>query len=131
VSLFVDTSAILAVLHADDVNHGRAAATFRALLDRDEGFVTTNYCVIETVAILQHRFGLRAVRSFHADLLPILAVTWIDAEIHAEGMMALLTADRRALSLVDCTSFSVMRRQGITRAFHFDRHFGEQGFAYP
>jgi hypothetical protein len=47
--------------------------------------------VIETVAIVQHRFGLRAVRSFHADLLPVMAVTWVDAEIHGESTMALLT----------------------------------------
>jgi len=41
----------------------------------------------------------------------------------------LLTAGRRELSLVDCVSFACMRRQGLTRAFHFDRHFREQGFA--
>jgi predicted nucleic acid-binding protein len=90
-SVFVDTSAILAVLHADDANHGKAAATFRGMLDRGQALVTLNYCVIETVAIVQHRFGLRAVRSFHADLLPVMAVTWVDAEIHGESTMALLT----------------------------------------
>jgi predicted nucleic acid-binding protein len=40
-------------------------------------------------------------------------------------------AHRRGLSLVDCTSFAIMRRQAITRAFHFDRHFQEQGFEFP
>jgi predicted nucleic acid-binding protein len=45
-------------------------------------------------------------------------------------MAALLTAGRRELSLVDCVSFACMRRLGITRALHFDRHFKEQGFAF-
>jgi predicted nucleic acid-binding protein len=40
-------------------------------------------------------------------------------------------AHRRGLSLVDCTSFAIVRRQAITRAFHFDRHFQEQGFEFP
>ena len=41
---------------------------------------------------------------------------------------ALLTADRRHLSIVDCTSFEIMRKQGIEKVFCFDKHFKEQGF---
>jgi len=130
-TVFVDTSAVLAVLHADDEHHSRAAATFRSLLERETSLLTSNYCVLETVAIVQHRFGSKAVRRFHADLLPVFSVEWVDAAIHQEAMTALLTADRRRLSLVDCSSFSIMRRLGVTTAFHFDRHFREQGFVYP
>jgi predicted nucleic acid-binding protein len=32
------------------------------------------------------------------------------------------------LSLVDCTSFQVMRQLGIDTAFAFDEHFAEQHF---
>jgi predicted nucleic acid-binding protein len=39
------------------------------------------------------------------------------------------SARRRDLSLVDCVSFEVMRRNGITRAFAVDRHFQELGFS--
>jgi len=59
----------------------------------------------------------------------MLGVVWVDADLHAEGTAAQLTAARRELSLVDCVSFACMRREGLTRAFHFDRHFREQGFA--
>ena len=62
--------------------------------------------------------------------MPMLHVEWVDADLHAAGMAALLTAGRRDLSLVDCVSFACMRRLGITRALHFDRHFKEQGFAF-
>ncbi|RME55690.1 MAG: VapC toxin family PIN domain ribonuclease, partial [Caldilineae bacterium] len=37
-------------------------------------------------------------------------------------------ANRRGLSLVDCTSFVVMQQLGIDTAFAFDNHFKEQGF---
>jgi predicted nucleic acid-binding protein len=40
----------------------------------------------------------------------------------------LLVANRRDLSLVDCTSFEVMRRNGLEVVFTFDPHFHEQGF---
>ncbi len=128
-SVFVDTSALLAVLHAGDENHARAARSFRRLIEANEELVTTSYVLVEATALLQHRFGLPAVRAFQDDLVPVLGVVWMDAELHAEATAALLTAGRRELSLVDCVSFACMRRQGLTRAFHFDRHFREQGFA--
>ncbi len=128
-SVFVDTSALLAVLHSGDENHARAGRRFRALLEGDEELVTTCYVLVETLALLQHRFGLGAVRGFQDAVAPVLGVVWVDAELHAEGAAGLLTAGRRELSLVDCVSFACMRRQGLTRAFHFDRHFREQGFA--
>jgi predicted nucleic acid-binding protein len=129
VSVFVDTSALLAVLNAGDGNHVRAASTFRSLLQSEAELVTTNYVLVETMALLQHRFGLGAVRRFQEDVVPAIGLAWVDAELHAEGTAALLTAGRRRLSLVDCVSFACMRRQGLTRAFHFDPHFREQGFA--
>jgi predicted nucleic acid-binding protein len=129
VSVFVDTSALLAVLHAGDENHARAARAFRALLESDQELVTTNYVLVETVALLQHRFGVASVRGFLDAVAPTIATVWVDAELHAGAAAALLTAARRDLSLVDCVSFACMRRLGMTRAFHFDRHFREQGFA--
>lgn len=128
-SVFVDTSGLLAVLHSGDEDHARASRRFRALLESGEGLVTTSYVLVETAAVLQHRFGLAAVRGFQDAVAPVMDVAWVDAELHAAATAALLTAGRRDLSLVDCTSFACMRRQGLTRAFHFDRHFRDQGFA--
>ena len=125
----MDTSALLAVLNSSDENHARASRSFRSLVESDDTLVTTSYVLVETVALLQHRFGLGAVSGFQDAMAPVLAVVWVDAELHAEGTAALLTANRRELSLVDCVSFACMRGQGLTRAFHFDRHFREQGFA--
>ena len=125
---FVDTSALLAVLHAGDANHTGAARRWRRLVEADERLVTTSYVLVETLALLQRRFGLAAVGDFQDAVAPLLTTVWVDAELHAEGVAGLLTARRRDLSLVDCVSFACMRRQELVRAFHFDRHFTEQGF---
>jgi predicted nucleic acid-binding protein len=117
------------VLSAADSNHSRAARSFRSLLESEESLTTTSYVLVETVALLQHRFGLASVRRFQDDVAPVLGVIWVDAELHAEATAALVIAGRRELSLVDCVSFAAMRRHGLARAFHFDRHFAEQGFA--
>lgn len=78
--------------------------------------------------MVQRRLGLEAVRSLARDLLPLVEIEWVAIEAHAAAVSALLAANRRGLSLVDCVSFETMRRRGLTRVFAFDQHFGEQGF---
>jgi predicted nucleic acid-binding protein len=55
-------------------------------------------------------------------------VAWIDEALHKQDTSAMLAANRRDLSLVDCTSFEVMWQLGLEVVFTFDAHFGEQGF---
>lgn len=127
-SVFVDTSALLAVLHGADKNHARAARAWRALLEDQEQLTSTNYVLVESETLLQSRFGLPAVRDFVENVVPMLRVDWIGEGAHAAAVAALSTANRRLLSLVDCVSFATMRRLSIVRAFAYDRHFVEQGF---
>lgn len=47
----------------------------------------------------------------------------------AKATIAWRAAKRRRLSLVDCVSFALMRRDDIRAAFAFDRDFEEEGFA--
>jgi predicted nucleic acid-binding protein len=128
VSVFLDTSGLLAVLDGDDASHARADEIWRRLLAERQPLTTTSYVLVETVALSQARLGLAATRAIHNDVMPVLRIVWVTEEIHQAAMAALVTAGRRRLSLVDCVSFEVMRREGLLRAFAFDRHFSEQGF---
>jgi predicted nucleic acid-binding protein len=128
VTVFIDTSGLLAVMDADDESHRRADGLWRKLLASDRSLATTNYVLVEAFALAQSRLGLDAVRSLRHDVIPVLRVIWVDAELHEAGVTALLTAGRRGLSLVDCVSFEAMRREGVRQALAFDRHFAEQGF---
>jgi uncharacterized protein len=82
---------------------------------------------VECFALVQRRLGMAAARALEEDLLPVVGIHWIDAADHAAAVESFLTAARR-LSLVDCTSFRVMRRHRVARAFAFDDDFAEQGF---
>ena len=128
-STFVDTSAFYALLVSNDVGHEAAKRTFNRLLAGGQRLVTSNYVVVETCALLQNRLGLPAVRCFHEDLVPIVRTEWVGEAVHEAGVSAILASDMRGLSLVDCTSFALMRQLGIRAAFTFDKHFAEQGFA--
>lgn len=127
--VYVDTSAFLAVLDADDANHGAAKEIWASLLADDVQLVVNNYVLVETVALAQSRLGVLAARDFHEVIVPLLEVDWVSAEQHLAAMTTLLVANRRRLSLVDCASFATAHRYGIRRVFAFDAHFAEQGFA--
>jgi predicted nucleic acid-binding protein len=126
--LFVDTSALIAVLDADDEFHTLAKTYWTEENCADTIWTTSNYVVLETFAVIQRRLGMQAVTVFLNDVLPIITIEWLDAAIHDAGVAALTTAQRRDLSLVDCISFTLMRHLDIRQVFTFDRHFAEQGF---
>ena len=127
-SIFIDTAAFLAVLNVDDRFHAPARLAWDELLFSDTILFTSNYILLETTALLQHRFGMEAVRLFQNDILPVVEAVWVVEAIHAQALSALLVANRHHLSLVDCSSFEVMHRLGLESAFTFDPHFREQGF---
>jgi len=127
-SVYVDTSALLAVLDADDAYHDAAKRAWLYLLESREALVCNNYILLETYALLQHRLGMPAVRAFHEDVFPILKIEWANDFLHRQAANALLIANRKNLSLVDCASFNTMRQLNLSKAFTFDKHFIEQGF---
>ena len=126
--VFVDTSALYAVLDRDDANHTFAAAEWRRLVDGETTLVVSNYVIVETTALVQHRLGMQAVRALVDSMESVLVVEWVTRDDHSSAQSAVITANRRKLSLIDCTSFVIMRRLGLRQVFTFDAHFAEQGF---
>jgi predicted nucleic acid-binding protein len=127
-STFVDTSALLAMLDRDDRDHERTAASWDELIAGGEELWISSYVLVESIALVQSRLGIPAVRLLETDIAPALRVDWVGEEIHRAAMSALLAVAKRALSLVDCVSFEVMRRRGIRRALTLDGDFERQGF---
>lgn len=127
--VFVDTSAIYALLVRSDDRHGDARREFARLMADEATLMTSSYVLVETFALLGHRIGLDAVAAFRDDFAPLLDVTWVDPATHDAALEDLLDRGARDLSLVDVVSFVVMRGLGIDEAFAFDRHFELEGFA--
>lgn len=127
-SVWIDTSGFYALLDADDPSHDVARGLWDRLLEEKPELVTNNYVFVETVVILQRRLGLGAVTEFVQEFVPLVSANWVDEDIHGCGLVALLAAGRRKVSMVDCVSFEQMRRLGITEALAFAAHFDEQGF---
>ena len=127
-SLFVDTSAILAFLDADQPRHADVIDAWDQAIAGQLRLFTSNYVLVESFALVQRRLGLEALRALADVLVPLLRPLWIDEELHAAAVAALFAAGRRKLSLVDCTSFELMRRHGLIEALALDDDFARQGF---
>lgn len=126
--VFVDTSAILALLVASDRAHGIAAEAFLKLSSHQAVLITTSYVLVETYALLGRRLGLEAVKRFREDFSPLLDVVWVHKELHEKALDVMLQRKAAALSLVDITSFLVAHEQKIDSVFAFDEHFEKEGF---
>lgn len=127
--IFADTSALYAVLVRNDSGHQATRAAWDQLLERRKRLRTTSYVVHETVALLQARLGIEAIRRWRSEIEPVLDIMWVGATLHDRALAALAAAGRREVSLTDWVSFELMREDGIDTAFALDAHFKEQGFA--
>jgi predicted nucleic acid-binding protein len=127
--VFVDSSALLALLVANDIAHAQASRAFNRLKAQRATLVTSSYTLLECYGLVGRRLGLSAIQEFRLEMQPLLEIVWIDQELHEQGLDLLLERKIRGLSLVDAVSFVIMERERIEQAFAFDRHFQQAGFA--
>ncbi len=127
-SVFVDTSAFLAMLDRAQRRHDDVANAWRGVVAADRPLVTSNYVLVESFALLQRRVGMQAVRVLVARFLPLVETVFTTDQVHAAATSAFLTADRRRLSFVDCVSFELMRQRGISEVLSLDADFQREGF---
>ncbi len=129
-TVFLDSSAVIAVLDRSQTTNPQAARSWRALVDGDHTVVTSSYVILEATSLVQRRYGLPAVVEAEA-IWAVVDVHWVDAEAHRAAVQMVLLAGHRNLSIVDCVSLQLMQSLGIRHAFAFDCHFTERGYTLP
>lgn len=120
-----DSSAILALLDADDPDHERAVAlASRIASERRPSFIT-NYIEVEAHALLLRKLGRSLAREWLlTGNLPVIRA-FPEEEDRAREIVA--RHSDKDWSLCDAISFTVLDLRGIRRAFTFDRHFLQYG----
>jgi uncharacterized protein len=126
VTAFVDTSAIYALLDRSDDGHARAVRGQQDLLG--EELVTHGYVVVETISIVHRRLGPVATARLIDDFLPALRIVDVNESLRTRATAGFRAAVGSHISLVDRTSFEIMRDLSITRAFALDGDFQTAGF---
>ena len=126
--IFLDTSAIYALADPNDPNHANAYKNFDLALKSGETFLVHNYILVESAALLQARLGFQSAALFLKNAKSF-EMEWIDSDLHEEAEKELERIEKRGISLVDCTSFIVMRKRGVKKVLAFDPDFQDQGFS--
>lgn len=119
-SLFVDTSVWYAAADSSDRSNARS----KAILKSGKTLVTSDHVLVETWTLLHHKLDRKSAEGFWEGLRSrialIEAVTLADLEVAWD--IAVSWGDQD-FSIVDRTSFAVMRRLGIDRVASLDAHF--------
>jgi predicted nucleic acid-binding protein len=119
-SLFVDTSIWYAAVDASDRDNGRA----KAILKSGEPLLTTDHILVEAWMLFSRRLGRGVAEQFWGKLREgAVAIESVGpADLEAAWQIGQSWQDQD-FSIVDRTSFAVMRRLGIERAASLDDHF--------
>ncbi len=89
--IFVDTSALYALISTEDQNLERAVKTWKDLLERGELLFTNNYVLIESFTLIQSRLGVEFARTLQSNIVSFLQVDWISEQHHIKSVNDVLT----------------------------------------
>jgi predicted nucleic acid-binding protein len=125
-AIFIDSSAIVALVDRDDASHAAAVDAYRNLVAAGYKLFTTNYVVAETFDLLRTGVGPLVARQFLRDCK--LAVYHADEQDERRARRHVLHAPSGSnLTLVDAVSLVVMERLGVADAFAVDPTFLSDG----
>jgi predicted nucleic acid-binding protein len=124
-SVLWDSSAILALLDADDADHARAVAAARDIASEARPSFITNYIEAEAHALLLRKLGRTIARQWLlTGGLPVVRVLPAE-EQKAREILARHTD--KDWTLCDAISFAVLDTRRVGRVFTFDHHFRQYG----
>lgn len=129
----MDASGWIALKITTDQFHSAVAAAYRQLRDAKEKLVTTNLCVVEAAKHIQWELGHNAAATFLEEILAFDKAKLIiyireDEELERQAVEFFKRHSDKEWDIVDCASFTVMRKLGITKSLSLDEYFIQAGF---
>lgn len=119
--VFVDTSALLALLDRADPRHAAVRDAFAGL--RDAELLTHGYVIAESIAVARRRFGVDGAIALIDDLLPVIELVSIEPDLHQRVQRGYRQALPSGVSFVDRMSFAVIERDSVDAALATDADF--------
>jgi predicted nucleic acid-binding protein len=128
--VFIDTGAWIALAIVRDSMHERARETWTTLLEAGARPIVSLPVLLETFTYLQRKVSHEVASRWWESLRALRFLERVEctqAELDA-AMKFFQRRDLHKLSLVDATSFVIMRKHKLRVAFSFDTHFAAAGF---
>ncbi len=131
--IFVDTSAFLALVNEEDNNHTEAASFLEKIKSgrvKIKKIITSDYIIDETLTRIRYSVGHQEAVEWGKDILAsnVIEKLEVGREMFGLAWELFQTYSDKKLSFTDCTSFAIMKKKGIEKAFSFDEDFKRIGF---
>lgn len=127
--VFVDTSAFFALTDRRSSDFKGAQEIERRLVQTRAVLFTTNFVVAETHALLVNRLNRWVALAFLESIEQAgISLVRVDIADEHRAREIIIQYDDKDFTLTDATSFAVMERLRIIRAFTLDQHFAQYGF---
>jgi predicted nucleic acid-binding protein len=130
-SLFVDTSAWVALFDSEDKFHNAATTLWQNLQDERPRLVTNDYVMDETFTNLRRSInGLeRAMRAREIiEQSKLIEIVEVGPEHRERAWLLFRKYEDKVLSFTDCVCFAMMHQRGIYQVFAFDSDYSRAGF---
>lgn len=130
--IFVDTSGWGDLVDAQQQFHTETKTIYETAKRQRNILITTNYILAELASLLSS--PLRIPRSRAVDFInsirtsSVVDIVHINQQLDSRAWSLLVDRLDKNWSLVDCTSFVLMRQLDITEALTTDHHFEQAGF---
>lgn len=128
--VYVDTAALVALVHKRDSFHKKAVAVYKKLLKQNTRFITTNAVLLEVA----NTFSRSSQRALAISLFRLVddSPSWdslpVDRKWFTEGMELFQKRDDKDWSLTDCIGIVAAEAHAVKDVFTSDRHFEQAGF---
>lgn len=131
-SVFIDTAGWASPFLSSEPFHQQATLWFQQARGQNIQFVTTNYILLELVALFTSPLRVPRPKLFqYTDAIinaPYVTQLYVDITLEGEAWTLLKNRPDKSWSLVDAASFVVMQRLDITEALTTDHHYEQAGF---
>jgi predicted nucleic acid-binding protein len=129
-ALYVDTGALVARVLPRDQHHKASRKGWETLENIDVRLYSSEHVLDEAVSLLSRQAGGQFAARWAREHLASREIEWLatSREDWQEGLRWLEKFADQKLSLTDCLSFTLLRREGLEAVFGFDHHFELAGF---
>lgn len=132
-TVYVDSSAFIALLRRADAYHAAAAGHFTRLRRRGALLVTCDPVIAETSTRLRYDAGPAAVTAFREGLEDAAAAGQLrvresDTDLRVAALELIASSPRLRLSYADAVGATVAREVTADAVFAFDTDFRDLGF---
>ena len=126
--IFLDTSFLFAYHNIDDAYHEKSINLVNEIANNNMNCFISDYIFDEILALLLSRVNkLKAIEVCNKLINEVksgnIELKYIDNEVFLEALGIFIQFEDKEWSFTDCTSYVIIKNEGIEKAAAFDRHF--------